>query len=60
MLKEVVNAVCSQNPMTLCEFLLQMIENTAVYIIDYLYICKKAFSDERCEGTFLFDKFFLS
>ena len=35
---EVVNAVCSQNPMTLCPFLLRTVENTAVYIILYLFI----------------------
>ena len=38
MLEEVVNAVRSQNPMTLCPFLLRMVENTALYIILYFFI----------------------
>ena len=38
MLEEVVSAICSQNPMTLCPFLLRTVENTAVYIILYLFI----------------------
>ena len=41
MLEEIANAVRSQNPMTLCPFLLPMVENTAVYIILYLFIQKK-------------------
>ena len=38
MLEEVVNAVRSQNQMMLCPFLLRTVENTAVYIILYLFI----------------------
>ena len=36
-LEEVVNAVRSQNQMTLCPFLLWTVENTAVYTILYLF-----------------------
>ena len=38
MLEEFVNAVRSQNQMTLCPFPLLTVENTAVYIILYLFI----------------------
>ena len=41
MLEEVVNAVCSHTPMTLCPFMLWMVESTAVYIILYLFILQK-------------------
>ena len=40
MLEEVVNAVRSQNQMTLCPFLLRTVESTAVYIISIIYIKK--------------------
>ena len=40
-LEKVVNAVRSQNPMTLCPFLLRTVENTALYIILYLFIYLK-------------------
>ena len=45
MLEEVVNAVRSQNPVTLCQFLLRTVENTAVYIILYLFLYKKICHD---------------
>ena len=38
MLEEVGNAVCSQNPIMPCPFLLRAVENTAVYIILYINI----------------------
>ena len=38
MLEEVVNAVRSQNQMTLCPFLLWTVKNTAVYIILWFFI----------------------
>ena len=66
MLEEVVNAVRSQNPMMICPFLLQTVENTALYIILYLFIYMKKvvpykITCKHCvtEWYFEFDSFYL-
>ena len=52
MLEEFANAVRSQNKMTLCPLLLRTVENTAVYIILYLFIyIKKVISDNLYENV---------